>query len=188
MTSIRFLGAAGTVTGSRYLVQHGDVRILVDAGLFQGLKELRLRNRAPWPVPPSSVDAVVLTHAHIDHTGAFPMLVRDGFRGVAHCTAATRDLCGLLLPDSGRLQEEEAGYANKRGYSKHAPNARPLYTEADAVEALPRLRTLAYGERREVAPGVAILCRRAGHILGSATVEMDLAGTPPVRLIFSGDL
>ncbi len=112
MTSIRFLGAAGTVTGSRHLVQHGDARVLVDAGLFQGLKELRLRNRAPWPVAPSSIDAVVLTHAHIDHTGAFPMLVRDGFRGVAHCSAATRDLCGLLLPDSGRLQEEEAGYAN----------------------------------------------------------------------------
>src|SRR5512142_9512 len=188
MTSIRFLGAAGTVTGSRYLVQHGDSRVLVDTGLFQGLKELRLRNRAPWPVPPSSIDAVVLTHAHIDHTGALPMLVRDGFRGMAHCTAATRDLCGLLLPDSGRLQEEEAGYANKKGYSKHAPNARPLYTEADAVAALPRLRAIGYGERREVARDVTIRMHRAGHILGSATVEMELAGDPPRRILFSGDL
>ncbi|HYD43223.1 MAG TPA: MBL fold metallo-hydrolase [Anaeromyxobacter sp.] len=188
MTSIRFLGAAGTVTGSRYLVQHGPARVLVDTGLFQGSKELRLRNRAPWPVPPESIDAVVLTHAHIDHSGALPALVRDGFRGLVHCTPATKDLCGLLLPDSGRLQEEEAGYANKKGYSKHAPNARPLYTERDAVTALPRLRALSYGERREVAPGVAIRFRRAGHILGSAHVELELAGTPPRRVLFSGDL
>src|SRR5512143_554930 len=139
MASIRFLGAAGTVTGSRYLVQHGKARVLVDAGLFQGQKELRLRNRAPWPVPPGSIDAVVLTHAHLDHTGALPQLVHDGFRGLAHCTPATRDLAGLLLPDSGRLQEEEARYANKKGYSKHAPNAQPLYSEEDAVAALPRL-------------------------------------------------
>src|SRR5512141_1119410 len=191
MTSIRFLGAAGTVAGSRYLVRHGQRRILVDTGLFQGMKELRLRNRAPWPVPPSSIDAVVLTHAHIDHAGALPMLVRDGFRGPVHCTAATRDLCGLLLPDSGRLQEEEARYANKKGYSKHAPDARPLYTEADALAALRRLRTAPYGERHEVAPGVALRFHRAGHILGSAAVELELAGSgdaPPRRLLLSGDL
>ncbi|HET6410722.1 MAG TPA: MBL fold metallo-hydrolase [Anaeromyxobacter sp.] len=188
MTSIRFLGAAGTVTGSRHLVQHGGVRILVDAGLFQGLKELRLRNRAPWPLSPGSLDAVVLTHAHVDHEGALPMLVRDGFAGLVHCTPATRDLSGLVLPDSGRLQEEEAGYANRKGYSKHAPNARPLYTEADAVAALPRLRTIAYGEWREVARGVTVRFHRSGHILGSATVEMVLAGDPPRRLLFSGDL
>jgi metallo-beta-lactamase family protein len=188
MTSIRFLGAAGTVTGSRHLVQHGQSRVLVDTGLFQGSKELRLRNRAPWPVAPESLDAVVLTHAHIDHTGGLPMLVRDGFPGLVHCTPATRDLLGLLLPDSGRLQEEEAGYANKKGYSKHAPNARPLYTEADAVAALPRLRGLAYGERREIAKGITVRCRHAGHILGSATVELELAGDPPKRILFSGDL
>ncbi len=188
MTSIRFLGAAGTVTGSRHLVHHGDSHVLVDAGLFQGLKELRLRNRAPWPLPPSSIDAVVLTHAHIDHSGALPLLVRNGFRGEVHCTTATRDLCGLLLPDSGRLQEEEAGYANRKGYSKHAPNARPLYTEEDAVAALARLRPLAYGERREVAKGIFVRTHRAGHILGSATVEMELAGDPPRRIFFSGDL
>src|SRR5512144_2086577 len=132
MASIRFLGAAGTVTGSRHLVEHGSVRVLVDAGLFQGAKELRLRNRAPWPFPPESLSAVVLTHAHVDHTGGLPLLVRDGYAGRVHCTSATRDLCGLLLPDSGRLQEEEARFANQKGYSKHAPNALPLYTEADA--------------------------------------------------------
>ena len=168
MASIRFLGAAGTVTGSRFLVEHGSARVLVDAGLFQGPKELRLRNRAPWPIPPASISAVVLTHAHVDHTGALPLLVRDGFAGRAHCTPATRDLAGLLLPDSGRLQEEEARYANRKGYSKHAPNALPLYSEADAVAALPRLSPAAYGEERVVAPGVAVRFHRAGHILRPA--------------------
>jgi metallo-beta-lactamase family protein len=191
MTSIRFLGAAGTVTGSRYLVSHEKARVLVDAGLFQGMKELRLRNRAPWPFPPGALDAVVLTHAHIDHIGALPLLVRDGFRGSVHCTPATRDLAGLLLPDSGRLQEEEARYANEKGYSRHAPDARPLYTERDAVAALRQLRPLPYGERREIAPGVAVQLHRAGHILGSATVDVDLAAAgaaAPRRLLFSGDL
>jgi metallo-beta-lactamase family protein len=192
MASIRFLGASGTVTGSRFLVAHGSARVLVDAGLFQGPKDLRLRNRAPWPFPPAGLSAVVLTHAHVDHTGALPLLVRDGFRGRAHCTAATRDLAALLLPDSGRLQEEEARFANQKGFSRHAPNALPLYSEEDAVAALPRLSPAAYGERREVAPGVAIRFRRAGHILGSAMVDMALApaapGGRPLRILFSGDL
>jgi metallo-beta-lactamase family protein len=188
MTSIRFLGAAGTVTGSRFLVEWGSVRVLVDAGLFQGRKELRLRNRAPWPVDPASLSAVVLTHAHVDHTGALPLLVRAGYPGRAYCTPATRDLAGLLLPDSGRLQEEEARYANRKGYSKHAPNAQPLYSEEDAVAALPRLSPVAYREWREVAPGARIRFHRAGHILGSALVEMELAGKRPLRLLFSGDL
>jgi metallo-beta-lactamase family protein len=188
MASIRFLGAAGTVTGSRFLVASGGARVLVDAGLFQGPKELRLRNRAPWPVDPASLAAVVLTHAHVDHTGALPQLCRDGFRGPVHCTPATRDLCGLLLPDSGRLQEEEARYANRRGYSKHAPDARPLYTEGDAVAALAQLAPVAYRRRIEVAPGIAITYHRAGHILGSALVAMELAGPPRLRVLFSGDL
>ncbi len=188
MTSIRFLGAAGTVTGSRFLVDWGGTRVLVDAGLFQGPKELRLRNRSPWPADPATIDAVVLTHAHLDHTGAFPLLAKAGFRGLAHCTPATRDLAGLLLPDSGRLQEEEARYANRKGYSKHAPNAAPLYSEEDAAKALPRLAPLPYGQRRDVAPGVAIRFLRAGHILGSALVEMELSGPRRARLLFSGDL
>jgi metallo-beta-lactamase family protein len=188
MASIRFLGAAGTVTGSRFLVEWGSTRVLVDAGLFQGPKELRLRNRARWAMDPASLSAVVLTHAHIDHAGALPLLVRDGFAGRAFCTPATRDLAGLLLPDSGKLQEEEARYANRKGYSKHAPNARPLYSEEDAVAALPRLSPVTYGERRVVAPGISIRFHRAGHILGSALVEMELEGKRGGRLLFSGDL
>src|SRR5512133_3222680 len=179
MPSIRFLGAAGTVTGSRFLVESPAARVLVDAGLFQGPKELRLRNRAPFPVDPASLDAVVLTHAHLDHSGALPQLGRDGLRARVHCTPATRDLAALLLPDSGRLQEEEARYANQRGYSKHAPNAQPLYTEEDALAALRHLSPLPYGARATVAPGVHALFRRAGHILGSAEVLLELDGSPP---------
>lgn len=190
MASIRFLGAAGTVTGSRYLVRTEGAEVLVDAGLFQGAKDLRLRNWSPFPVPASSLDAVVLTHAHIDHTGALPLLVRQGLRARVWCTPATRDLCGLLLPDSARLQEEEARYANQRGYSRHAPQALPLYGEGDALSALKLLHPLPYLSRREIAPGLAITFRRAGHILGSATVELEIAepGQAPARLLFSGDL
>lgn len=191
MASIRFLGAAGTVTGSRYLVRtDGGATLLVDAGLFQGAKELRLRNWAPFPVEPASLDAVVLTHAHIDHSGALPLLARQGLRAPVFCTPATRDLCGLLLPDSARLQEEEARYANRVGYSRHAPHARPLYGEADALAALKLLHPLPYRQPREIAAGVTLTFRRAGHILGSATVELALAraGGPPLRLLFSGDL
>ena len=196
MATIQFLGAAGTVTGSRFLVRAGRATVLVDAGLFQGMKELRLRNWAPFPVEPARIDAVVLTHAHIDHTGALPLLVRDGFRGPVFCTSATVDLARLLLPDSGRLQEEEARHANRRGWSKHAPNARALYTEADALEALPLLDPLRYGTRREIAPGLVLSLRRAGHILGSAHALLEISepgepgdhGAPPRRLLLSGDL
>src|SRR3990172_5461053 len=147
MSSIRFLGAAGTVTGSRYLVQTTGGLVLVDAGLFQGMKELRLRNWAPFPVALPSLAASALTHAHIAPAGGLPLLWREGFRGPVYCTPATRDLAHLLLPDSGRLQEEEARYANKRGYSKHAPRARPLYDEEEAVRSLrllPRLPPAAW--------------------------------------------
>jgi len=191
MASIRFLGAAGTVTGSRYLVRTAaGASVLVDAGLFQGAKELRLRNWAPFPVPAGSLDAVILTHAHIDHTGALPLLTRQGLRAQVWCTPATRDLCHLMLPDSGRLQEEEARYANRRGYSRHAPKALPLYGEADALAALRLLRPLPYSLRKQVAPGIAVTFHRAGHILGSATVLMEVAepGRAPLRLLFSGDL
>src|SRR3990167_11443455 len=132
---ITFLGATGTVTGSKYLVSAGGRKILVDCGLFQGYKQLRLRNRAPLPVNPREIDAVVLTHAHLDHSGYLPLLIRNGFRGKIYCSEATYDLCKILLPDSGRLLEEEADYANRHGYSKHHP-ALPLYTEDDAKTAL----------------------------------------------------
>jgi metallo-beta-lactamase family protein len=132
---LTFLGATGTVTGSKYLVEHGNHRVLIDCGLFQGLKNLRLRNWGPLPVDPASIDAVVLTHAHIDHSGYVPRLIEQGFCGRIHATPATTALCALLLPDSGHLQEEEALFANRHGFSKHTP-ALPLYTEADARRAL----------------------------------------------------
>jgi metallo-beta-lactamase family protein len=189
MASIRFLGGAGTVTGSRFLVRAGGAQVLVDAGLFQGLKELRLRNWAPFPIAPASIDAVVLTHAHIDHSGALPRLVAQGFRGAVHCTPGTLDLARLLLPDSGRLQEEEARYANQRGYSRHAPAARPLYSEAEALAALPLLEPQRYGARREILPGLFLTLHRAGHILGSATALLEVgSGGDTRRLLFSGDL
>jgi metallo-beta-lactamase family protein len=190
MASIRFLGAAGTVTGSRFLVEAAGRRVLVDAGLFQGLKEYRLRNWAPFPVPPGTLDAVVLTHAHIDHSGALPLLVRNGFRGDAWCTPATADLARIMLPDSARLQEEEARYANEKGYSRHAPNALPLYGPPDAAAALERLRSLRYGKAREIVPGITLTYSRAGHILGSASALLSVAtgqGTT-ARILFSGDL
>ncbi len=190
MASIRFLGAAGTVTGSRFLVEAGGRRVLVDAGLFQGLKEYRLRNWAPFPVPPSTIDAVILTHAHIDHAGALPRLVREGFRGEVFCTPATGDLAAILLPDSARLQEEEARYANAKGFSRHAPRALPLYDGNDAAAALERLRTLRYGKPREIVPGFTLSYTRAGHILGSASALLSFATDAGslVRVLFSGDL
>lgn len=181
---ITFLGAAGTVTGSRYLVEAAGRRVLVDCGLFQGLKQLRLRNREPFPVDPASIDAVVLTHAHLDHTGYLPVLARGGFRGPVRCTAATRDLCGILLLDSGHLQEEEAAYANRHGFSRHAP-AEPLYTRADAERSLDLLRDAPWGDEIEAAPGVAVRFHRAGHLLGAASVELRAEGR---TVLFSGDL
>ena len=190
MASIRFLGAAGTVTGSRFLVEAAGRRVLVDAGLFQGLKELRLRNREPFPVSPATIDAVVLTHAHIDHSGALPLLCRSGFRGSAFCTPATADLARIMLPDSARLHEEEARYANAKGYSRHAPRALPLYDTADAEAAIGRLRTLRYGKAREIVPGFTLSYTRAGHILGSASALLTVpTGSGGLgRILFSGDL
>jgi metallo-beta-lactamase family protein len=191
MVSIRFLGAAGTVTGSRFLVRTRAAQVLVDAGLFQGLKELRLRNWAPFPVRPAELDAVVLTHAHIDHSGALPLLARNGFRKEVVCTPATLDLARLMLPDAAKLQEEEARYANRRGYSKHAPNARPLFDEMDALTAIGLLSPVAYHVRREIAPGIAVTFEPAGHILGSATALLEVRephGRRTCRILFSGDL
>jgi len=181
---IQFLGATGTVTGSKYLVEDGSRHVLIDCGLFQGLKQLRLRNWEPPPVQPREVDAVVLTHAHIDHSGYLPLFFKRGFAGPVYCTPATRDLCEILLPDSGYLQEEEAEYANRHGYSKHSP-ALPLYTERDAQACLPSLSPVDYG--REIALGGDMSFRflPAGHILGAAMIAIRSGDT---SLLFSGDL
>jgi metallo-beta-lactamase family protein len=185
VAQLTFLGAARTVTGSKYLVEHGDTRVLVDCGLFQGLKELRLRNWDPFPIPPSSIQAVVLTHAHLDHVGYLPRLVAQGFKGRVFCTAGTTDLTRIVLPDSARIQEEDARQANKHGYSKHAP-ALPLYTEVEAQRALTMLQPIGYQRSVEVAPQVAVEFKPAGHLLGSAFVVMQLRGGPTI--LFGGDL
>ena len=169
--TLRFLGATGTVTGSRYLVEFGGRRLLVDCGLFQGLKQLRLRNWAPLPVPASSIDAVVLTHAHIDHSGFLPRLVDEGFRGSIHATPGTADLLSILLPDSGRLQEEDARYANRHGFSRHSP-ALPLYTEAQALHSLKQVRRNEFGQAFEPLPGLMATFSHAGHIIGAASVRL----------------
>jgi len=180
---LAFHGAAGTVTGSRYLLTAGTSRVLVDCGLFQGLKQLRLRNRAPFPVPPRDVSAVVLTHAHLDHSGYLPVLVRDGFKGRVFATPATCDLCGILLRDAAALQEHEANRANRHGYSRHHPSL-PLFTTADAEAALDRLMPTPW-ERPFTVDGFTFRLRPAGHILGAATVEAEQGGT---TVLFSGDL
>ena len=186
MASIQFLGAAGTVTGSKFLLEHDGKQVLIDCGLFQGPKELRLRNWAPTPIDVKALNAIVLTHAHIDHTGGLPRLVSQGYRGPIFSTGGTRDLCGLLLPDSARIQEEEARYANKEGYSRHSP-ALPLYSEADARRALEQFETFAYGRAREIVPGILLTFVPAGHILGSAICVFDLLSSKQ-RVVFSGDL
>lgn len=181
---LHFLGAAGTVTGSRYLLESKGERILVDCGLFQGLKNLRLRNWAPFPAKPKSISAVILTHAHLDHSGYAPALVRDGFDGPIYCSKGTRDLCTILLPDAARIQEQDADYANRRGFSKHKP-ALPLYDSTDAKRALRLFSSLAFDRRHELREGPTLRLRRAGHILGAASVELNWKGR---KIVFSGDL
>jgi metallo-beta-lactamase family protein len=185
VSTIQFLGAAGTVTGSMHLVTANGRRVLLDCGLFQGLKELRLRNWREPPFDPKTIDAVVISHAHIDHTGSLPLLVRRGYRGPIFCTPATADLLGVLLPDSAHLQEEEADRANRYGYTKHKP-ALPLYTAADAERALGQLERTGYDRPFPVAGDVSVTYRTAGHILGAATVDLLLGAGP--RVVFSGDL
>ncbi len=181
---ITFLGGVGTVTGSKYLIEAGSRRVLIDCGLFQGFKQLRLRNWEPLPVDPRTIDCVVLTHAHLDHTGYLPLLVRNGFKGPVWCTAATCDLCGILLPDSGHLAERDAEFANRHGFSKHHP-ALPLYTEADARAALPRLSPLDYRREQDLGDGLTLTFRFAGHILGAAVALLSYEG---MSILFSGDL
>jgi metallo-beta-lactamase family protein len=181
--NVTFLGGAGTVTGSKFLVASSGARVLVDCGLFQGLKELRLRNWEPPPIEPRSLDAVVVSHAHIDHSGYLPVLARQGYQGPVYCTPPTRDLLEILLPDSGRIQEEDAAYAIRKGISKHSP-ARPLYTEADAIAALRLVEPVPFGQRQEVGR-TGFRLHPAGHILGAASVALTASEG---RLLFSGDL
>jgi metallo-beta-lactamase family protein len=209
--ALTFLGAAGTVTGSKHLLEVGGRRILVDCGLFQGLKELRLRNWEPLPISPATIDAVILTHAHLDHCGYLPRLVSAGFRGRIFCTPGTKDLCSLILPDSAHIQEEDAREANRHGYSKHTP-ALPLYTSADAARALSQLQPVGYdrpipvwgqmgvrpgsdpdplrspektslGSDPGLTPTVEFI--NAGHLLGSAYARVRVAGQ---TILFGGDL
>lgn len=188
MAFLSFHGAAETVTGSKYLVESGQARILIDCGQFQGLKELRLRNWAPLPFSPASVDAVVLTHAHIDHTGYLPRLVRDGFRGPILCTEATADLTELLLLDAAKIQEEDAEFANRKGFSKHHP-AMPLFDARDAARALKQLETRSMKQWFGVAGPIRAQYHDTGHLLGAAMIELEIAEEPrTIKLLFSGDV
>jgi metallo-beta-lactamase family protein len=182
--TLRFLGAAGTVTGSKYLVEHDGHSLLVDCGLFQGYKQLRLRNRDPLPVMPNHIHAVLLTHAHLDHSGYLPLLAKEGFRGKVWATPATRDLAQILLPDSGHIQEADADFANRHGFSKHAP-ALPLYTEDDARQSLKLIRAVPMGQTFEPIKGWSARFFGAGHILGAASLLLEVGGR---RVLFSGDL
>lgn len=181
---LTFLGATGTVTGSKYLVEIAKKRYLIDCGLFQGQKDLRLRNREPFPVDPTTIDAILLTHAHLDHTGYIPLLVKQGFRGKIFATPATRDLAEILLLDSGRIQEEDARLANRYGYSKHKP-ALPLYTEKDAKKALKYFQAVDFDTVYELIKGVTFTLSHSGHIPGSSFITLKDTDT---TVVFSGDL
>jgi metallo-beta-lactamase family protein len=187
MISLSFLGATGTVTGSRYLLEAHGARFIVDAGLFQGSKELRLRNWAGLPVAPNSLSGVILTHAHIDHTGYLPRLVRDGFGGPTFVTPPTGRLLQVVLPDAARLQEEEARFANKVGSTRHDP-ALPLFTERDAHDALGTLQSVPFGQCFTLKPGIEFRYHRQGHILGAVEVGIKAASGDHVTLYFSGDV
>lgn len=182
--SLQFLGAAGTVTGSKFHLQTAQASVLVDCGLFQGYKQLRLRNWQDPPIEPATLDAIVLTHAHLDHSGQAPLWVRQGYQGPIYATPATMALCESLWIDSAHLQEEDAEYANRHGFSKHRP-ALPLYTARDAERALRQLRPVPWHEAQDLAPGVRATWQRAGHILGAASVLVE---TPGHKALFSGDL
>jgi metallo-beta-lactamase family protein len=181
---LTFLGATGTVTGSKYLLKSGTKHILIDCGLFQGLKQLRLKNSSKLPINPAKIDAVVLTHAHIDHSGYLPLLVKNGFSGKVYCSEGTADLCKIMLPDSAHLQEEEAEYANRRGFSKHHP-ALPLYTKEDAENALALLTPVSFEQDVDLGDGLTLRLSPSGHILGSAFVRIHNQKT---SVLFSGDI
>lgn len=189
MTKLHFLGAAGTVTGSKFVLECDGYRVMIDCGLFQGIKQLRLLNWEALPLNPASINDVVLTHAHIDHTGYLPRLVRDGFHGTVYATKATADLLTLMLPDSARIQEEDAEYANRKGFSKHHP-ALPLYTERDAKAALRLVQGVNYETPIRLSKFVTVSYTQAGHILGSGCVKAEIhePDSAPFSILFSGDL
>jgi metallo-beta-lactamase family protein len=185
---VKFLGATGTVTGSRFLLDIGNFRLLFDCGLFQGLKELRLRNWEPFPVAADSIDAVVISHAHIDHTGYLPRLVKEGFSGPIYCTTPTADLMEIMLLDSAKLQEEEASFANQKAYSKHTV-AEPLYKTQDVESVFPLLKRYNYNEKIKINNSIEIMYHDAGHLLGSAITELFIKGDHQTKkIVFSGDL
>jgi metallo-beta-lactamase family protein len=188
MNRLSFHGAAETVTGSKYLLESGDSRVLIDCGLFQGLKELRQRNWQRLPFPPQSVDGVVLTHAHIDHVGYLPRFVKDGFRGPVHATPATENLSELMLYDSAHNHEDDADYANEKGFSKHKP-ALPLYNAEDVRQTMQRFRTVPREEWFQASGPIWCRYHDGGHLLGASMIEVEIRSTPqPLRLLFSGDV
>ena len=188
MAKITFLGAAGTVTGSKYLLEVEGKRLLVDCGLFEGPKELKQRNWDKCPVDPATIDWVLLTHAHIDHTGYLPRLVRNGYRGPIYANAATHELCGVLLPDSAHLQEEDALYATKKGYTNHKPPL-PLYTVAEAQTTLTQFREIPSNDPFTISPQFSVRPHDAGHILGATWLELTITeGGKKMLVVFSGDV
>ena len=188
MAQLTFLGANGTVTGSRFLLDSEKIKLLIDCGLFQGLKQDRLKNWEPFPIPPTEIDRVLLTHAHLDHSGYLPRFIKQGFAGKVHCTWSTFDLCTIMLRDSGHIQEEDAYWANKKKFSKHEP-ALPLYTVKDAENSLKYFDPVFYGQDLFVTDSLRVEFRDAGHILGSSFVDIKNTSNNRIRkILFSGDL
>jgi metallo-beta-lactamase family protein len=188
MATLTFHGAARTVTGSKYLLEAGGARVLVDCGLFQGLKELRERNWGPVPFDVRSLAAVVLTHAHLDHVGYLPRIVKQGYNRRIYATDATRDLAEIILLDSAKCQEQDAEYANRKGYSKHHP-ALPLYDDRDVERTMKLFQPIPRGEWFTPAAPIAMRFHDAGHLLGSNMIEVEIRNRPnPLRILFSGDV